>query len=131
MRMNASRRFHTAGAIGIIVGTLGLVGTALAGTLNTPISTTVAPDVTYCSGVNVGTTPIASITVDLINNAGTINATNTCTIVAPDDDCFTTYNLSNSSRCRVTFTGPSKKIRGALTIVGSSGDKFVLPATVK
>lgn len=129
--MHAFRRLGTAVAIGIIVGTFGLLGNALAGTLNTPISTTVAPDDTFCSGVNVGTGPIANITVDLITNTGTILATNSCASVAPNDDCFTSYALSNSSRCRVTFTGPSKNIRGALTIVGSSGDKFVLPATAR
>ena len=129
--MKGSGRLLTAAAIGIIVGSLGLAGSALAGELNTPISTTVAPDVTYCSGVNVGTAPIASITSELITNTGAILATITCTNVAPDADCYTTYALSNSSRCRVTFTGSSKRIRGALTIVSSSGDKFVLPATAK
>jgi hypothetical protein len=128
--MKASGRLLIAAAIGTIVGTLGLTGSALAnGTLNTPVSTTAAPDRTFCSGVNVGTAPIANISVDLIRNDGVILATNTCSNVAADADCFVQFATPNSSRCRVTFTGSGKKIRGALTIVSSSGDKFVLPAT--
>ena len=128
--MNTSRRTSVAAAIGLMLGTLGFSGAARAsGTLNTPVSTTVAPDRTFCSGVNVGTVPIATVTVDLITDTGTILNTLTCTSLAPNADCFMHYDLSNSSRCRVTFTGSSKNIRGALTIVSSSGDKFVLPAT--
>jgi len=128
--MNTSRRTSVAAAIGFMLGTLGFSGAARAsGTLNTPVSTTVAPDSTYCSGVNVGTVPIATVTVDLITDTGTILNTKTCTSLAPNADCYMSYSLSNSSRCRVTFSGSSKYIRGALTIVSGSGDKFVLPAT--
>jgi hypothetical protein len=71
-------------SIGIVLGSFGLIGNAHAsGALSTPVVTTAAPgDSTYCSGINVGKTPMTSITVSLIDTTGpTVLATNTCLAV--------------------------------------------------
>jgi hypothetical protein len=118
-------------AAAICMATLGFTGTAHAGRLNSAVVGVVGTDRNFCSGVNVGTSVISSVTVNIIATTGVVLATNTCSSVLSGQDCFTstTIGFPNSSHCSVTFTGSSKSIRGAMTVVDTSGnDKFVLPA---
>lgn len=101
----------------VAVASLALGGAAHAGTLTTA---PLLPDFgansqVRCEAVNVGPSPVATITIDIINtNNGLVGETNTCTNVAPNEGCGTALLSPFGGFCRITFTGSAKRIRGSL-----------------
>jgi hypothetical protein len=95
--------------------------------LQTPIMFTNGTDHIYCIATNVGTTPIASVTVSNVDQTNTTVNTFTCPSVAPGGlcDAFTT----TSSRCTISFTGSKKNIRALVSVVDAANNmKATIPA---
>ena len=109
-------------AVALTVGALGLLtNVAHAGTIASGLGLATGGDLFDCSVVNVGTTPITSVTVDLVSFFGAVTNTTTCSSVFPGSSCDVATAANPGYRwCRVTFTGKKNKFRALMNVYDSS-----------
>ncbi len=114
--------------IAVMAVAFGLAQSAIASTLNSSYIYAFGSESVYCNAVNVSTSPITSVTVDLINNAGTVTATNTCPGLAADGTCGAGPGPGIPARCRITITGGKTRLRGLFELDDPAGNaKFGVP----
>jgi hypothetical protein len=111
-----------------------LAGPAHAGTLATPsVFTGTGTDFVDCTAVNVGESPIASLTVRLFPRPGGAEGEEkTCVNVVPGDICFTAVDVPpfDVGHCKVIFTGSKRNVRGSISLGDLGSNVSVqLPAT--
>ena len=80
----------------------------------------ISNDCPLCSAVNVGSKPIASVTVEIIDTSNGLvwgGGSRTCTDLEPNAACRPGVGCIGSAEvyCRVTVKGSKKAIRAALT----------------
>ena len=116
-----------------------LAGPAHAGVLATPVTSTVSlPADVQCNGVNVGESPIASLTARLVPTPqsvalfGSAVVEETCVNVAPGEICGPSISVPAgkgfAGHCKVIFTGSKKNVRGSIFIQGFGNVVQELPA---
>ena len=105
-RMNRVSRAMAFAAVCLTLG-----APAMAGTLNSPIlfaDNNGQARRLFCSAVNVGTGPIAGVTVSIVDNLGNALSSNTCTGLAANQFCGAGTSPSTSvlrGHCTITGSG--------------------------
>ena len=112
-----------------MMAVLTLAGSAVAlTTMNSGFMFAVGTDNLYCSGVNIGTTPIVTFTADLVNSAGNVIASASCPNLAPAANCGVQSGSAAIARCRITLSGSKAKLRPFAEIDDTGGNtKVVFP----
>ena len=104
--MNRTPRVLALAAVCLTLG-----GPAMAATLNSPMmfaDNNGEARRLFCSAVNVGTGPIASVTVSIVDQLGNVLASNTCTSLAANQLCGAGTSPSTSllrGHCSITSSG--------------------------
>ncbi len=115
-------------AVGVV---LVVAAVARAGTIATPEVYSGNPsDFVFCEANNVGTKPIKSVTVELIDNGDNTLETQNCTNLGKSALCGA-YHLDKPTGvyCKVTFAGSKNNIKAVISVSDSSNVmKVVLPA---
>ena len=72
-----------------------------------------------CSAINVGTKPIKSITIEIVNSGtGAVLDTTTCSAVAPNVECVKALSTATTRAfCRISSSSTTKNVRGNLLSV--------------
>ena len=98
-----------------------------AGLLQTPLVFTNGIDGIVCLATNVGTVPIATVTVSVVDGTNVTQNTATCSNLAPGEPCQA--ETQQDARCAISFTGSKKNIRGYVTVGDAANNmKATIPA---
>ena len=100
---------------------------AAAPQLQTPLMFANGTDFIVCLATNVGTVPIATVTVSVVDGANVTQNTTTCSNLAPGEPCQA--ETQQDARCAISFTGSKKNIRGYVTVGDAAQNmKATIPA---
>ena len=115
--MTAFRTILTAAVI-----TLALSSTGRAGTLTSAIMFQGgASPVLFCIATNVGTKPMATMTVSAINSFNVVQNSATCTNMPQSGYCQA-FSSSQNAYCTFTFSGSKNKVRAAAYVTDGSAN---------
>ena len=102
---------------------------AIAGTLNSPMmfaDNNGEARRLFCSAVNVGTGPIASVTVSIVDQLGNALASNTCTGLAANQFCGAGTSPSSlllRGHCSITGSG---RFRAAVNVEDANSNTIAV-----
>jgi hypothetical protein len=120
--------FTTPLMVAAIWAGIGREAVAGGGSFQTAVAFTNNIDGIACEATNVSTTPIATVTVALIDGSNVVQNTLTCSNLQPSNTCQA-FAIIQVGHCSITFSGSKKAIRGYAVVVDSANNmKGTLPA---